>query len=82
VTITSRRDINFALQTAMQRFSRELEAAERAGGGARLPPAGALPPLHLSALPVAAAPLPPADELGAEAPPPPPIDIDEWMLDM
>jgi len=88
VTITSRRDINFALQTAMQRFSRELEEAARggSGSGARALPPGALPPLALSAFRVDASPLPPADELGSEAPPAPPMDdvveIDEWMLDM
>jgi len=91
LTICSRQDMRMCIHATLTRQNREYEEASKAAAQAglpqpKVPPAGQLPPLVMTAVPVAVSPLPPREELGSDAAESPPendiVEIDEWLLQL
>jgi tetratricopeptide (TPR) repeat protein len=88
LTICSRADVRMCLHTALQRQNREYEEAAKAAQQAGQPPPRMpqqLPAMIMTAVPVAVSPLPPREELGADAESAPDndiVEIDEWLLQL
>ena len=88
LTICSRADVRMCLHSALQRQNKEYEdAAKAAQQTGLLPPKmpSQLPAMVMTAVPVAVSPLPPREELGADAESAPDndiVEIDEWLLQL